>query len=127
MAWVSWRQDAGVRASGRPRALGPQWPTVEQPSPDEEEMLLWSEELGVNIAVSPAHLSHTTNITLLRIKCERLYFYKEVYSFVHWSLSLLLTMFIFVYVYVQLYYGYTTINHLFGHGLNVKQFYLTHR
>ena len=26
-------------------------PTVEQPSQDEEEVLLWSEELGVNITV----------------------------------------------------------------------------
>ena len=42
---------------------------------------------------SPTHLSHTTNIPLSRIKCERLYFYKEVCSFIHWSLSLCLIMF----------------------------------
>ena len=46
---VNWGQDASVRASYRQRALGPQWPTVEQPSQDEEEVLLWSEELWVNM------------------------------------------------------------------------------
>ena len=61
MAWVSWGQDAELRASGRQRALGPQRPTVEQPSQDEEEVLLWSKELGVNIAVYPCFqlISHT--------------------------------------------------------------------
>ena len=45
------------------------------------------KNLGQNnsLSPSPTHLSHTTNITLSRIKCERLYFYKDVYSFVHWS------------------------------------------
>ena len=41
--------------------------------------------LGQYVAVlspSPTHLSHTRNITLSRIKCERYYFYKEVCSFV---------------------------------------------
>ena len=45
-----------------------------------------------NLSLSPVHLSRTTNITLLKIKCEILYFYKEVYSFVHWSSSLQLIM-----------------------------------
>ena len=49
----------------------------------------WSGQnnLGQNNSLSryPTHLSHTTNIPLSRIKCERLYFYKEVCSFVHWS------------------------------------------
>ena len=35
-----------------------------------------------SLSLSPTHLSHTTNITLSKIKCERLYFYKEVYSFI---------------------------------------------
>ena len=35
-----------------------------------------------NLSPSPTHPSHTTNITLSRIKCEILYFYKEVSSFV---------------------------------------------
>ena len=38
-----------------------------------------------SLSPSPTHLSHTRNITLSRIKCERYIFYKEVYSFVHWS------------------------------------------
>ena len=38
-----------------------------------------------SLSPSPTHLSHTTNITPSRIKWERLYFYKAVYSFVHWS------------------------------------------
>ena len=43
--------------------------------------------LGQNnsLFLSPAHFSHTTTLTLSRIKCERLYFYKEGCSFVHWS------------------------------------------
>ena len=35
-----------------------------------------------NLSPSPTHLSHTTNITPSRIKCERKYFYKEVCSFI---------------------------------------------
>ena len=38
-----------------------------------------------SLSPSPAHLSHTTTITLSRIKFEKLYFYKEVCSFVDWS------------------------------------------
>ena len=38
-----------------------------------------------SLSPSPAHLSHTTAITLLRIKCERLYSYKEVCLFIYWS------------------------------------------
>ena len=92
----------------RLRACGPQWPTVEQPSQDEKEVLLGQYS---NLSPSPAHLLHTTNITLSRIKCERLYFYKEVYSFVHWSSSLLLTMFpdVYVYVYVAIQQEYLDV------------------
>ena len=72
-----------------PAALGPQWPTVEQPSQDEEEVLPRSkEELWIKITVCPRLklISHTQpTSTLSRLKCERLYFYKEVCSFVHWS------------------------------------------
>ena len=60
----------------------------------------------VNIAVCPRFqlLSHTTDITLSRIKCE-ICFYKEVCSFVHWSSSLLLT----VYAYISIMYMYVAI------------------
>ena len=93
--WVRWRQDVELRTSGRQRALGPQWPTVEQPSQDEKEVLLGQNS---SLFPSPTHLSHITNITLSRIKRERLYFIKEEYSFVHWSSSLLLTMFSLIFV-----------------------------
>ena len=51
LVWVgvSSRQDTELRASGRKRALGPQWPTVEQPNQDVKEVPLWSEELWVNM------------------------------------------------------------------------------
>ena len=54
-------------------------PRLSDPSQDEKEVLLWSKKNMGSIC----HLSHTRNITLSRIKCMRLYFYKEVYSFVH--------------------------------------------
>ena len=59
---------------------------VEQHSQDEKEVLLWSEELGVNIAVCP-HLQLTSHTqptsTLSRIKCERYIFIKKcVRSFI---------------------------------------------
>ena len=41
-----------------------QWPTVEQPSKNKKEVLLWSEELGSicsSLSPSPTHLSHTTS------------------------------------------------------------------
>ena len=65
-------------------------PQLSNPSQDEEEVLQWSrgEHIGQysSLSLSPTHLSHTTNITLWRIKCERdIYFYKEVCSFVYWS------------------------------------------
>ena len=47
---------------------------------------------------SPAHLSHTRNITLSRIKCERC-FYKEVCSFVYWSSYI---MFDYVSAYIRI-------------------------
>ena len=84
-AWVSWTQDAELRAIGRLRALGSQWPTVEQPSQDEKEVLLWSEELGSicsSLSPYPAHHSHTANINPFENKVWEIYFYKEACSFV---------------------------------------------
>ena len=93
---VSWGQDASMRASGRQRALGPQWPTVKQPqSRWERSAAMVRRTLGQYSSLSPfpAHLLHTTKITLSRIKCERWYLYREVCSFVHWSSSLCLIIF----------------------------------
>ena len=88
MVRVSWRQDAsGVRISSRQRACGPQWPMVEQTQPrwGRSAAIVVRRILGQNNSLSPSstHLPHTTNITRSRIKCERLYFYKEICSFVH--------------------------------------------
>ena len=75
-----------MRPSCRQRGCGPKWPTVEQ------LQSRWGKSAAMvrrtwgqysNPSPSPTHLSHTTNITLSRIKCERLCFYKEVCSFVH--------------------------------------------
>ena len=52
--WVSWGQDVELRASGRQRALGPQWPTVEQPCQDEKEVLLGQYS---SLFPSPAQLN----------------------------------------------------------------------
>ena len=58
-------------------------PRLSNPSQDAKKVLLWSRKnLGQysSPSLSPTHLSHTTNITLSDIKCER--FILEVYSFV---------------------------------------------
>ena len=103
---VSWRQDAELRASGRQRALGPQWPTVEQPhSRWERSAAIVRRTLGQysSLSPSPAHLSHTTSINPFENKVWEIYFYKEVCLFVHWSSSLCLIMFrIYLYMYVAI-------------------------
>ena len=77
-------------------------------------MLIWSEELlsqHSNLSPSPAHISHTRNITLSRIKWERYIFIKKcVRSFIEVRILLLtmfLHIFVYVYVYAQLYYVYS--------------------
>ena len=63
-------------------------PRLSNPSQDEKELLLWSEELGSICSCqspSPAQISHTTNINPFENKVCEIYFYKEVCSFVHWS------------------------------------------
>ena len=61
-------------------------PRLSNPSQDEEEVLLWSEELGVKITVCPflQLTSHTQpTSTLSRIKCERYILIKKcVRSFI---------------------------------------------
>ena len=111
---VSWSQDAGVRASGRQRALGPHWPTVEQPQPRWERSAPMVRRTWIqysSLSLSPTHLSHTTNITLSRIKCERLYFiWRSVFvRSLNFVIMFDYVSHIFVYIHVQLYYGYTTL------------------
>ena len=110
--WVSWSQFVGVRVAVRgsenqlpAEGLGPQDPgwAAQQ---NGGEVLLWPEELGVNMlqsVPSPTHLSHTTLSQPFRIKCERYIFLKKCVRS-----SLLLIIFPHVYVYVLLYHGYTT-------------------
>ena len=71
----------------RLRACDPQWPTVEQPQPrwERSAAMVTRRTLGQysSLSPSPAHLSHTTNITLSRIKCEKYIFIKKcVRSFI---------------------------------------------
>ena len=84
---ASWGQDASMRANGRRRALGPQWPTVEQPQ------LRWGRSAamvrrtwGQYVAVCPRfQLTSLTQpkSTFSRIKCERYIFIKKcVRSFI---------------------------------------------
>ena len=54
-----------------------------------------------SLSLSATHLSHTTNITLSRIKCERLYFYKEC-SFIEVRHYCWLCFCIYLYMYVAI-------------------------
>ena len=89
-------------------------PRLSNPSQDEKEVLLWSEELGSicsRLSPSPTHLSHTTNISPFENKFSRIFFYKEVCSFFHWSRHycwLCFRLYLY-YVYVC---GYTTYSYL---------------
>ena len=97
--WVSWRLDTSMRASGRQRALGPQWPTVEQPQPRWGRSAAMVRRTWVNIVVHPL-ISHTQpTSTLSRIKCERYIFIKMcVHSFIEVRI-LCLIMFPQIFVY----------------------------
>ena len=109
---VSWRQDAELRPAADRGPCGPQWPPVEQPSQDEEKVLVWSEELWVNITVCPRFqlISHTQpTLTLSRIKCERYIFIKKCVRSIIEVRILCLIMFLHIFVYVC---GYTTVFHV---------------
>ena len=107
----SWGQDARVRASGRLRALGPQWPTVEQPSQNASAAMV-RRTLGQYVAVCPRLqlTSHTQpTSTLSRIKCERYIFIKKcVCSFIEVRHYFLLCFRLYMYVYCIVECGYTT-------------------
>ena len=71
---VSWRQDAEVRTCCRLRALGPLWSPVNQLKPRcERSATMVKEELGSikQFVLVTTDFSHTTNITFLKIKCQR--------------------------------------------------------
>ena len=96
---VSWRQDAEVKTSLQTLSD----PKLSNPSQDEEEVLLWPRKnLGQysSLFLSPTHLSHTTNITLSRIKCERYIFIKKcVRSFVEVVINSWLCSRVYLYMY----------------------------
>ena len=100
---LSWGQGAELRVSGRQRALGPQWTTVEQPKPRwGSGVAMVRRTLGQNNSPSLSPLSsHTQEIsTLSRIKGER-YFYNEVCAFVRHYYWLCFRL----YLYMQMYAG----------------------
>ena len=86
-------------------------PRLSSPSRMRNKCCYGQKNLGSicsSLSSSPTHLTHTTNITLSRIKCERLYFYKEVYSFAHWSrhycwLCFCLYLYMYMYAAIQQY------------------------
>ena len=97
---VNWREDANVRTSLQTEGLAalsdPRLsnPTKMRTKCSYGRRRTWGHYSSLSL--SPAHHSHTTNITLSKIKCERLYFYKEVYSFVYyvwWCFCLYLYMY----------------------------------
>ena len=102
---VSWGQDAEVRVSGRERALGPQWPAVEQPQPRWERSVAmirrtWGQYSSLSL--SPTHLWHTTNITLSRLSVRDYIFIKKcVRSFIEVHILCLVMFCLYV-------CGYTT-------------------
>ena len=103
------------------RRLGPSGPTVEQPSQNAKEVLLWSEELWVNmwqsIPVSNSPLTHNQHQPF-RIKCERyLFIKKRIRSFIEPLHYVWLCFRLYLYMYCVVVYQYTTLflfdnNHL---------------
>ena len=82
---VSWGQNAEVRASGRQRALGPQWPTVEQPQPRwERSAAMVRRTFGRNNGPSLSPLtSHTQETSPFReLSVRDIFIKKYVRSFI---------------------------------------------
>ena len=125
----SWRGDIyGVKTSSRQRAWAlsdPGW-TAQQ---NEEEVLLWSGELVVNmwlsLSVSNSHLTHNQHQPFRNPfvkKVWEVYFYKEACSFVNWSrqfFSAFICMYmsiqhthtyIYIYIYIYIYLIYLLIH-----------------
>ena len=86
---------AKVRASLKTEGCGPQRPPVEQPQQRCGRSTKWvledntacygQEKKWVNIAVCPCLHSSLTHHRNIENKVWETYFYKEVYSSVHWS------------------------------------------
>ena len=104
-----------IESQQQTEGLDPQWPTVEQPSQDEKEVLLWSEELWVNMWQSvPVFNSPLTHYQHQPFRnpfennvWEVYFFHKEVCSFVHWSHQYV----DYVSAYIYIMYVYVAIQH----------------
>ena len=127
--WLNKRKNCGskwawenniTRCPGRFESVGDRMPAEWEPAPDRglgssvthgwatpakmRKKCCYGREknLGQNNSLSPSppQLSHTRNITLSRIKCERYIFCKEVYSFV---IEVVITVIVFPYIFVCAY------------------------
>ena len=109
---VSWGQDAKLRASGwlRAWALGDPW--LSSPAKMRKKCCDGKKNFGsicCSLSPSPTHLSHITNINPFENKVWEVYFYKEVYLFVHWSRHYCWLCFhLYLYMYCVVVCGYTT-------------------
>ena len=119
MVWDSWIQDAEGVTSSRQRALGPQWPTDEQPNQDAKEVLWPREKIWVNIAIRHclhSFLTHNKHHPLENKVWEIYIFIKKcIRSLLKSSLTVndvSACKCIFVYVQLQLYVAIQHLNTL---------------
>ena len=75
-------------------------PRLSNPSQDEEECCYGQKNFGKysSLSLSTIHLSHTTNITFLRIKCEMYIFIKKCIRSLIEVRKLYLIMFLLIFV-----------------------------
>ena len=119
-SWSQLGTRSRIESQRQTEGWGPQWLTVEQPRQDEKEVLLWSEEIWVNmwqsVPVSNSPLTHNQHQPFRKPfvdKVWEVYFFfikKCVRSFVRSlksSVYLAMVPLIFIFVYVYL-CGYTT-------------------
>ena len=113
MVWVSWRQDANVRISLQ---IEPSVTHGRATSAKMRKKCCYGQKnWGQNSCLSPfpTNLSHTSNITLSRIKCEKYIFIKKcVCSFIEVRILCLIMFRIYWYMYVaiQIYGSKRTVN-----------------
>ena len=93
-----------MRTSSRQRAWALSDPRLSNTAKMRKKCCYGQKNFGSicsSLSASPTHLSHPTNINPFENKVWEIYFfYKEVCSFVHWSLSLSVDCFRMYYVYV---------------------------
>ena len=94
-------------------ALSDPWLSKPKPRRERNAAMVKRRTWGQysSLTPSPAHLSHTTTITFSRIKCERLYFHKEVCSSVHWS-SYIMFDYVSAYICICIMWLYNTTSYV---------------